>query len=315
VAGNVSADGDGLNIPGLCFTNAGDVLVSDLHFLILVYGDSGAGKTHFGSQADGAIVVLVEPQGFATIHAANPKAKIVGSVGDSGHPRCRNFGEVRAFFQAAAKGQLPSWVKTIVIDSLTELQQLMMDEIIAKKKEAMPAQPKAPDGSEVKKGPAPEMTKQDWGTLSVNLRNFMRTLRSLPYNIICLALPDSEVDEETGKRIIVPKLAGGMKTAIPAYFHIVGYIYKQMTPSGMQRAIMLDSDAKYITKSYGGLTGIVQADIRLWFRILAQEEKGTAASSLRPPGAMSSRSRSINSTPAAGAAPATAATEETGYDY
>lgn len=304
---------EGINIAGLNFTRAQQVKVTDLHFLMLIYGDSGAGKTHFACQADDVVVVLAEPQGFATIHDANPKATIVGSLNEAiGHPRCKSFQEIRTFFEAAANGKLPKWVKTIVIDSLTEVQQLMIDEIVKKKRLAMP-QVVAKPGEEKPKGPAPEMTKQDWGTLSVNFRNFMRTLRGLPYNIICLALPEQDVDEETGKRTIVPKLSGGMKTAIPAYFNIVGYIYKQMTLAGMQRAVMLDSDSRYLTKSYGGLTGVVEPDVRKWFRVLAQEEAGgSAASSLRPPGTVATSRRGINSTaaPAPAAAPSGAASNQ-----
>lgn len=300
---------EAINIVGLNFTQAQEVRVTDLHFLMLIYGDSGAGKTHFACQAPDVVVVLAEPQGFATIHDANPKATIVGSPDETvGHPRCKTFQEVRTFFEAASKGKLPKWVKTIVIDSLTEVQQLMIDEIVKKKRQAVP-QVAAKPGEEKPKGPAPEMTKQDWSTLSVNFRNFMRMLRGLPYNIICLCLPEQDIDEETGKRTVVPKLSGGMKSAIPAYFNIVGYIYKQMTPNGMQRAVMLDSDAKYLTKSYGGLVGVVEPDVRKWFRILAQEEEsGSAASSLRPPGTVAASRRGINS---AAPAPAPAASGTT----
>lgn len=307
---------EAINIAGLNFTRAEAVHVTGLHFLILIYGDSGAGKTHFACQAEDVVVVLVEPQGFATIHDANAQAMIVGSPDETiGHPRCKTFQEVRTFFAAASRGQLPKWVKTIVIDSLTELQQLMIDEIVQKKRAAVPKAANAKPGAAAKpgeekpKGPAPEMTKQDWGTLSVNFRNFMRMLRGLPYNIICLCLPEQDIDEETGKRTVVPKLSGGMKSAIPAYFNIVGYIYKQMTPNGMQRAVMLDSDAKYLTKSYGGLVGVVEPDVRKWFRILAQEEEsGSAASSLRPPGTVAASRRGINS---AAPAPAPAASGTT----
>jgi len=307
---------EAFNIAGLNFTQAQDVHVTDLHFLMLIYGDSGAGKTHFACQAEDVVVVLAEPQGFATIHDANPKATIVGSPDEIvGHPRCKNFQEIRTFFEAAAKGKLPKWVKTIVIDSLTEVQQLMIDEIVKKKRQALP-QVAAKPGEEKPKGPAPEMTKQDWGTLSVNFRNFMRTLRGLPYNIICLALPEQDVDEETGKRTIVPKLSGGMKTAIPAYFNIVGYIYKQMTPNGMQRAVMLDSDSRYLTKGYGGLVGVVEPDVRKWFRVLAQEEEsGSAASSLRPPGTVAPSRRGINSAAPAPAPAAAAASGQEDSEY
>lgn len=218
---------------------------------ILIYGDSGAGKTHFASACEGVLVVSCEPQGRATIRSANPKALV--------YP-CKTFADVRAAIGLALKGSLPG-VRVLVMDSITEIQQMMMDEIVG----AKAPKPAAKDGKPTTKGPPPEMTKADWGTLAVKMRNFLRTLRDLPFHVVLLALCEPVVEENTGIRRLYPKLSGSMQTALPAYVNVVGYLYKL---GEGQRAVLVDGPDQFLTKSFGPLQGIVRADLRAWIASL-----------------------------------------------
>ncbi len=292
-------------ITGLSFSRAGDVDTSDMNYMILVYGDSGSGKTHLGSNCDGVIVALLEPQGFATVRVANPDAIVAGDPDPTitGKPRwLKNMEQVRNFFQAAASGRFrKAGCKTILLDSATELQQMFIDEIVAEKKKraqptAQPVQgrtpgkaatppPRAPaTAPEKEKGPAPEMTKQDWGTLAVKWRNFMRMLRGLPYNVIVLALSEPTQDEGTGRRLMFPKLSGSAQAALPAYFNICTYLYKATVEGEVVRLCLVDGDDRFYTKSFGPIKGIVDADLRQWFAALAGAEADLHVEGAKPPG-------------------------------
>lgn len=293
--GAMSAAIAGLGVDGLSFTPAESVDLGHMKIMTLIYGDSGAGKTHFASLADDVVVALLDTQGFATIRSANPAAVVAGSPDKAtqGQPRLQNMAQVRSFFAAVAAGKLAAaGVKTIVVDHITELQQMMIDEIVAEKrvKTAQPAVQgrtaggqQAPPPQQVK-GPAPEMTKQDWGTLATKMRNFLRMLRGLPHHIIVLALAAPSTDEATGRRMTFPALSGSAKDSLPSYFNLVGYIYKTQIDGVTQRVVMLDGDDRYYSKSYGPLKGIVQADVRLWQRLLAGEDGDVAAVGAKAPG-------------------------------
>lgn len=283
----------------LAFTAAEDVELKHLTHKILVYGDSGAGKTHFASGAPNVAVMLVESQGFATIRRANPGAIVPGNADPTGERRLRSMAEVREFMRLAATGALKkAGIKTIVVDSFTEVQQMMIDEIQADKRAAAKAaaeqKKQAKPGPAAAKAPAPtggkapEMTKQDWGTLSVKCRNFLRALRDLPYNVVilCLAEP-SLVDQPDGstRRMVLPKVSGSTAAALPSYVNIAGYIYKVGEGDDMRRAILLDGDDRYYTKSLAPLTGVVEADLSLWLRVLAGEEESARAEGVKAPGA------------------------------
>jgi hypothetical protein len=314
-------------ITGLSFSRAGDVDTSDMSYMILVYGDSGAGKTHLASSCDDVIVALLEPQGFATVRTANPSAIVAGDadVSIKGKPRwLKSMQQVRDFFQAAASGRfLKAGIKTIVLDSATELQQMFIDEIVAEKKRKVQptAQPvagrtvgqkaaPAPAAPEQVKGPAPEMTKQDWGTLAVKWRNFMRMLRGLPYNVVVLALSEPTQDESTGRRLMFPKLSGSAQAALPAYFNICTYLYKATVDGEVVRLCLVDGDDRFYTKSFGPIKGIVSADLREWFAALAGAEADLHVEGARPPGASGSGGRTIARGGTAQESPAPAETSD-----
>ncbi len=291
-----------MGVLGVTFIHADSVDLRAMKVMALVYGDSGAGKTHFASQAEDVVVALVDTQGFATIRQANPRALVAGALDKAaqGQPRLKNMAEVREFFKAAAAGKLAAaGVRTIVLDHVTELQQMMIDEIVAEKRvrtvptapvqgrvpgqAAAPVQPATPS-QPVAKGPAPEMTKADWGVLATKMRNFLRMLRGLPHHVIVLALAAPSQDEATGRRLTFPKLSGSAQDSLPSYFNIVGYLYKTTIDGQVQRVVMLDGDDRYYTKSYGPLHGIVQADVRLWQRVLAGEDASPRVQGAQPPG-------------------------------
>lgn len=238
---------------------AGDVGREQIHLKVLIHGMSGAGKTHFAAGARDVAVCLVEAQGFGTIRDNHPHAIVPGVEGADGVPRLRDMREVREFFSLAARGVLAEHgIRSIVIDSITEIQRMMIDEIMQGK-----AQPGA------------VFTKADYGTLGTKMQAFLRMVRDLPYHVIGVCLTDWQQEEGTGRRILAPLVKGSIQKEISGYFHVTGYAYRRQdddAKDGVGRYIMVDGDDRYTCKPYGPLKGVLAPDFNLWLEAIAKNE-------------------------------------------
>jgi hypothetical protein len=209
---------------------------------ILIYGDPGAGKTHIASTAEAPVVLLTESNGRDTIRRANPDALVfVAESADA----------VRRFMRAGLGGEFKAaGRRTAVFDSITEVQRLFQDEILAKK----PAD-------------ARTMELQDWGLLTERMRGFCRTLRSLPLDVVATALAEHTVEDAKGAIWSKPAFSGRkLASEVAQYFNAVGYAYKREVRAGSEaeevdrskrHAIDFDPDRRVLSKSHSVLSGIV----------------------------------------------------------
>lgn len=209
---------------------------------VLLYGDPGAGKTHLCSTAANPIFLLTEQNGRDTIRRGNPDALVfVAEDADS----------VRGFMRAALSGEFAEADrKTIVIDSLTEVQRLFADEILASKSH---------DNR--------KMELQDWGLLTERMRGFCRTIRSLPLDVIATALAEHTVEDERGAIWSKPSFSGRkLASEVAQYFNAVGFAYKRDPRPGQEgddverserHAVDFDPGRRILSKSHGPLNGIV----------------------------------------------------------
>lgn len=243
----------------LVLHKAGDVPRDRIKVKALVYGMSGVGKTHFATGAEDCAVCLVESQGFATIRDNHPNAVVVGSPNSEGVPVIESMEGVREFLLMAKRGILSeTGIKTLVFDSITEIQQLMMAEIISKKSKNKDV-----------------FSMRDYGILGTKMRALLRMIRDLPYNVIVLGLADWFFDEESGRRIMTPLVKGSVSKEICGYFNIVGYAYKRQddnAESGVEHYILTDGDDRYTCKPFGGLKGVLKPDFNLWLKVASDEE-------------------------------------------
>jgi len=261
---------------------------------MLIYGDSGSGKTHFSSgKGKGVLILSLETQGRATVRSANPEATIFP---------CSNIEQLRVFIgMVMTKGPdsplKKAGIHTIVVDSMTELQQVLMEGILKEKRNPEIQDKKKDDKKDAAKGPAPEFTRNDWGVLAVKQRSFMRVIRDCDYTVILIALCEPVVEENTGIRRLYPKLQGSFQQALPAFVNIVGYIFKGAKG---ERLVMVDGPSEYLCKSYGPIQGIVPADLPAWQAAIKAEAPSIAIAGAKLPGSSGRRvAASVNSTAAA----------------
>lgn len=242
-----AAQGSAMNLGGLRIELAGDSPETHV-FKGLIYGQSGAGKSWLASTAPAPFVLLTEENGRQSIRQSNPRARIV---------RASDIGTVREFMRAAAEDKLRALgCQTIVIDSLTEVQRLMKDEILAKK----------PTGE--------GMALQDWGELTERMRRFMRLVRDVPYHVVATAL-EATSDEEGGPRHVFPSFEGKkLHNEVAQYFNFVGYVFKKERAASdgtraVDHAVMVEGPSRFLVKPCSPLTGVLQGPMQPWFDRLA----------------------------------------------
>lgn len=228
----------------MTFNRAGDVNADALHILFLLYGDPGAGKTHAACQAPRPLVVLTERNGMTTIRRSNPDALVV---------EVTDVSQLREIVIMATKGELPDGRRSLVIDSLTEVQRLFRDEIMASKG-----------------GASPTFSLQDWGVLAEKMRRLMRSLRDVPYHVVATCLAEAKQNDD-GVRFVRPQFEGQKTSSeIAQYFNGVAFLYKKASrgedgDQGVQHLAMFDGPSRYTTKPCHPIAGLIEPDVAGWF--------------------------------------------------
>lgn len=222
--------------------------LTDAAFKILLYGKPGAGKTYAASRSHKPVFLLTEANGIQSIRTGNPNAAVFYA---------NDADKLRAFMRAAMSGELRrAGYETIVVDSLTEVQRILQDEILRSK-------PNKDEG----------MSLPDWGMLTERMRGFFRSLRDLDMDVVATALDDETVEEASGEIHVRPSFTGRkMGSDAAQYFNVVGYVYKNERKDGDKRTIehriLLDGPKKYLTKSCHPLAGTQDTDIAAWLDLV-----------------------------------------------
>jgi len=249
-------------------------------FKILCYGDSGVGKTWRVSQSGEpgsktrVVGLLTEANGVHTARCANPDILLPEWADGDDEVRhyAKTIGEVREVIVAIQNGVLEADV--LVIDGLTEIQQMMKDKILELKQGRLDDDPKT-------KGQRAAMAIGDWGTLNEWMRRFLRTIRNLRVHIAATALAEVEVEhvgEDATIRHIRPMFQGSkLPSGAAQYFNVVAYCYcsrpravgKTAKARATQRLAMVEGSSKTQCKPAPPLGGVLSSPIYDWLAQLA----------------------------------------------
>ena len=208
------------------------------HFLkVLIYGAAGSGKTVFTGTAPKAIFASAE-SGLLSIADKSPSFVEVKTVKD-----------LTDLYSFLSTQEHP--YETVVIDSITEINEIIK--------------------LEIEKRVGRSMQLQDWGELSKKIRELFRKFRDLPMNVILVAQEHYMTDEDRIKKI-VPSLNGKAATEIAYFMDIVGYINVENDGT---RWMETNTNKKLLTKDRSRLIGNdAPLDFSEWQKRVAKMEIG-----------------------------------------
>lgn len=201
---------------------------------MLIHGESGVGKSWFGDTAPYPRLVL-DAEGRAKYTPSGPKVvwdPMAGPppVADGTWSTCvvpiTNFDVMQQIYQWLRSGQ--HQFKSVVVDSLMELQKRCIDQVAG----------------------VNALDQQDWGTLLRKLEALVRSYRDLtllptnPVEVVVYIV--GSVDADGTRR---PLLQGQLKTTVPYYLDVVGYMFMQPQADGsLVRSCLIQPQPGFVAK-------------------------------------------------------------------
>lgn len=197
---------------------------------IMIYGDSGIGKTTLAGSADAVpsmrpVLVVDIEGGTESLRHTYPDVDVV---------RVTTWDEMQAVYDDLHRGK--TGYQTVILDSLTEIQKFSMYGIMADLLKAKPdADPDVPG-------------MREWGKNVEQIRRFVRAFRDLPMHTIFTALAKEERNTRTGMTKTMPSLSGKVAAEVPAFLDVVLYFYIKRVGDNEQRLLLCKATEAQIAK-------------------------------------------------------------------
>jgi hypothetical protein len=208
------------------------------YYNILIYGDSGTGKTTLAGSA--STVPEMNPVLFIDIEGGTQSLR--HSYPNVETVRIQTWKEMQEVYNALYLGG--HGFRTIVLDSLTEIQKFNMYTIMEK---AVADRPNADLD-------VPSM--REWGINLEQIRRLVRGFRDLEMHTIFTALSKLDKDQKTGLTTMKPSLSGKMADEVAAFLDIVCYYYVKQVGVGEQmefkRLLLTQKTESQIAKDRSG---------------------------------------------------------------
>jgi hypothetical protein len=213
----------------------------------LIYGESGSGKTNFGVSAPNPLILLSERQAVANVRDAakrmgrpRPHTLVMESLDDYRHVlKALHGDQAKPFVVLDNEGakilELEVWPDTIVLDSITDIADMVSKEI----REQSP-QKTGKDG-------LPVDSERYWNVLSDRTAKLVRAFRDVPRHVLFLALlADKEIGEGDEKsRWVGPQMPmKALPNVLMAAVNVVGITYRR-------RSVTADPKTKQRPMVYG----------------------------------------------------------------
>jgi phage nucleotide-binding protein len=207
---------------------------ADTGLNILIYGDSGVGKTVLSGSAS----VVPEMSPVLHIDVEGGTLSLKTTYPDVKRVRVKAWDDLQRIYNDLYDGKLP--YRTVILDSLTELQRFSMDQIMA-------------DAVKERENQDPDVPAQrDWGKNQNQIRFFVRAFRDLPCNAIFTALAQ-ERQEKSGLTKTKPDLPGKLANQVAGFLDEVLYYYIKNVDGDDQRLILTQQTGSKVAKDRSGL--------------------------------------------------------------
>lgn len=221
-------------------------LIGQNELKILVYGESGSGKTSLAKTIGEPTLIISAEAGLLPLRSS--KIDVIDiTKDDEGNlipkeNRIKRLGEAYSYINSDEARKKYKWV---LIDSLSELSQNLVEQL----------QVEFPERKD---------SLVLYGELNKRTRSLVKTFRDLPgYNVIFTAL--SEVDkDESGMRVIQPTMIGKFANQLPALMDEVFYLHveKNEETGDTRRVLVTQKSDRLIAKDRSGVLDKIEiADI------------------------------------------------------
>lgn len=210
------------------------------HMNILVYGESGVGKTRLAGSSDSVprmrkVLVIDLEGGTLTLTQANPDVDIV---------RVKDWDEMQEVYDVLLAGDHE--YETVIVDSLTECQKFNMYHVMRNRVESSSANVDID---------APDL--RAWGINLEQMRKFVRAFRDLPINTVFTALVKDDKDKKTGLTMKKPNLSGKLASEVAAFLDIVCYMYMKEVDGDQTRLLLSAATDDVVAKDRTGKLPVV----------------------------------------------------------
>lgn len=197
---------------------------------MLVFGMPGAGKTYLAGTAQDhpmtSPVLLLDVEGGTITLRDRKDIDVIQVRSPEDVSRIHN----------SLRTENNGYYKTVVIDSLSELQDVDLAAIMRRMVQSRPDRdPDIPD-------------QREWGQSRVHMRKIVRYFRDLPMNTIFTALVYENKDPQTGQVTLHPNLPGKLRIEVPGFLDVVGYLYTTIDGEEVTRTIQFQQTRKVIVK-------------------------------------------------------------------
>lgn len=197
---------------------------------VLLYGFAGSGKTWLGGTAQDhdmtSPMLVLDVEGGTTTLRNKPTIDVI---------QVRSPEHVKQIHDELRENN-NGYYKTVMIDSLTELQKLDMRTIMIEAHSKNPNQD------------VDVPSQREWGKSNEHIRRIVRAFRDLEMNTIFTALMVDYKDDRTGQVTFYPSVPGKLKAEVPGFLDIVGYLYTAVEEEEITRIIQFAQTQKIIAK-------------------------------------------------------------------
>lgn len=195
------------------------------HVNALVYGDSGCGKTTSIKTLNPEFTLVANCERGTLPLRSMDFARLDLETFDDLRELCRLFKNPDGIDDKKLQA-IVQRTKTLVLDSLSEVNELGATEIIKKSRLTVLAE-RDKSGNKDKKHEAAIgayadiLTLEEYNVHRVRVSNFLRALGQLPVNVVVTCRAGWFKDEVAGETLRAPNMYGRMATEAPAHFDLV----------------------------------------------------------------------------------------------